>query len=78
MYLFGDKAMTEPELREEFKKYRFKNLIKGNKNKLHEFAERAIMKKREKQLEAYKEMKQTTHDAIRPKMVLNPMLFSHN
>lgn len=78
MYLFGDKAMTEPELREEFNKYRFKNLIKGNKNKLHEFAERAIMKKREKQLEAYKEMKQTTHDAIRPKMVLNPMLFKHD
>lgn len=78
MYLFGDKAMTEPELREEFNKYRFKNLVKGSKNKLHEFAERAIMKKREKQLEAYKEMKQTTHDAIRPKMVLNPMLFNHN
>lgn len=77
MYLLGDKAMTEPELRDEFNKYRFKNLIKGSKNKLHEFAERAIMKKREKQLEAYKEMKQTTHDAIRPKMVLNPMLFNH-
>lgn len=77
MYLFGDKAMTEPELRDEFNKYRFKNLIKGSKNKLHEFAERAIMKKREKQLEAYKEMKQTTHDATRPKMVLNPMLFNH-
>ena len=77
MYLFGDKAMTEPELREEFNKYRFKNLIKGSKNKLHEAAERAIMKKREKQLEAYKEMKQTTHDEIRPKMVLNPMLFNH-
>lgn len=78
MYLFGDKAMTEPELRDEFNKYRFKNLIKGSKNKLHEAAERAIMKKREKQLEAYKEMKQTTHDATRPKMVLNPMLFNHN
>lgn len=77
MYLFGDKAMTEPELREEFNKYRFKNLIKGNKNKLHEAAERAIMKKREKQLKAYEEMKQTTHDEIRPKMVLNPMLFNH-
>lgn len=77
MYLLGDKSMTEPELRDEFNKYRFKNLIKGSKNKLHEFAERAIMKKREKQLEAYKEMKQTTHDAIRPKMVLNPMLFNH-
>ena len=77
MYLFGDKAMTEPELREEFNKYRFKNLIKGSKNKLHEAAERAIMKKREKQLKAYEEMKQTTHDATRPKMVLNPMLFNH-
>ena len=77
MYLFGDKALTEPELREEFNKYRFKNLIKGSKNKLHEAAERAIMKKREKQLKAYEEMKQTTHDEIRPKMVLNPMLFNH-
>lgn len=79
MYLYGDKPMTEPELREEYNKQRFKNLIKkSGKNKLHEAAERSIMRKREKQKQAYEEMKQTTHDHIRPKMVLNPMLFKHD
>ena len=77
MYLYGDKPMSEPELRDMFNKQRFKNLIKSGKNKLHEAAERAIMKKREKQKQAYEEMKQTTRDEIRPKLVLNPMLFKH-
>ena len=71
--------MTESELREEYNKQRFKNLMKkSGKNKLQKAAERSIMSKREKQKQAYEEMKQTTRDAIRPKLILNPMLFKHD